>query len=162
MSDSFRDLVSENPKLQATFHTFTDKIIAETKAKFGVDIDKNTLAEMHAVKVATLSGDESLGDTWKQELLNSNQAVQNAVKAQELAVALKDANHKNHDQVQKDGRKLPIHTRMAEARNLDAASNAKPKQKAELTDAERKKAIHEISTLRGGAKIAAARKYGLQ
>ena len=162
MDSNFRNLVSANPKLQAAFHSFTDKIAAEVQVKYGVAVDKSVLAELTAVKVVTLSnGDESLGDTWEKELIHSNSEVQQAIKIKELAAAFADEGHANHNDVHEDWNRLSIHQRMARAREMDRA-NGKPKQKVELTDAEKKQAIHEISTLRGGAKIAAARKYNLQ
>lgn len=162
MSDSFRDLVSANPKLQAAFHSFTDKIAAEVQVKYGVAVDKSALAELTAVKVVTLSnGDESLGDTWEKELIHSNSEVQQAIKIKEFAAAFADEDHANNNDVQEAWNRLSIHQRMARAREMDRAKIT-PKPTVKLTEAERKKAIHEIKNLRGGAKIAAARAAGLE
>jgi len=160
MSDSFRDIVANSPKLQANFHTLTDKIIAESKAEFGVVLEKNDLVDLHAVRVATLSGDERLGDTWRSELIATNIAVKKSVAARELGAALANVESPQHKKVQEDWDRLSIHQRMARARELDAA---KPKQAAPapLTGADRAKAIRDIQTLRGGARISAARKAGL-
>jgi len=161
MSDSFRDIVANSPKLQANFHTFTAKVIAEAKLEFGVNLEKNDLVGLHAVRVVTLSGDESLGDTWRQELIATNDVVKRSLKAQELGAALSNVESPQHKKVQEEWKKLSIQQRMSRARELDAAKPKAAAAPAPLTGAERAKAIRDMATLRGSERIALARKYGL-
>ncbi|MBO6603683.1 MAG: hypothetical protein JJ949_10655 [Roseicyclus sp.] len=162
MSEDFKDIVSRNSNLQAAFHTFTDKIIAEAKAEWGVELSKSDLADLSAVKVVTLSGgNEELGDTWKQELTQTNEDVKRAIQIRELAEAFADEEHDLHDTVQEEWASLSIHQRMARARKMDAAKK-KPEPKAKLTDAERKAAVEALKNVRGSEKIRRARELGLE
>lgn len=160
--ENFRNMVAGNSKLQAAFHTFTDKIIAESKAEWGVDLDKATLADLHAVKVVTLSGgNEELGDTWKQELEKSNVDVRRAIQVREMAAAFADETHDLHDAAKEQWESLSIYQRMAKAREMDATRKA-PEPKPKLTDAERKAALEAMKHVRGAERIRRARELGIE
>ncbi|WP_227285805.1 hypothetical protein [Boseongicola sp. H5] len=162
MSDNFKDIVSRNSNLQAAFHSFTDKIIAEAKSEWGIDLDKAALADLSAVKVVTLSGgNEELGDTWKQELTQTNEDVKRAIQIRELAAAFADEEHDLHDAVKEEWASLSIHQRMARARKMDAAKK-KPEPKAQLTDADRKAVAESLKHVRGAERIRRARELGIQ
>lgn len=162
MGDNFKDIVSRNSHLQAAFHTFCDKIIAEAKAEWGVELNKSDLADLSAVKVVTLSGgNEDLGDTWKQELTQTNEEVKRAIQIRELAAAFSDEEHGLHDAAREEWESLSIHQRMAQARKIDAAKK-KPEPKAKLTNAERKAAVESLKNVRGAEKIRRARELGIQ
>jgi len=159
MSTEFKHLVSSSVQLQNRWGTITDQLADQIQSDFGVAVTKSQLAELECVRLAVLSGDTDLLATFDVEVQRIP-AVRTAVKSQELISALSNVEDPAHKQSQEEWKKLSIQQRMSRARELDAA---KPKAAAPapLTGADRAKAIRDIQTLRGGARIAAARKAGL-
>lgn len=77
--DTFRQLVAQSPELQARWHTITDDLINTAKSRWGVDIAKEDLATISAVKLFTLTG-EKIGDPLEQ-MAQSMPAIKRAIGA---------------------------------------------------------------------------------
>lgn len=160
--DNFRAIVAQSPELQARWHTITDTLIAEAKAKFGVDLAKEDLADMTTVRLFTMTG-EMIGDPLEQ-MQQTIPALKQAAKVRELREAITREDHPNHTTAVEELTSKSPAERMRLAREGGATlpgAYGPDDSASELTPAEREAAIQRIAKLRGGAKIAEARRLGL-
>lgn len=140
---------------KARFEAYTDKLQKDALSDFGVHIDKTELANLPAVRLFVLTS-EVIGDV-KEEMARDLESVRNARKAKELAEAVSNPEHSQHDAELARLNALPPHARMSAARELHQPVQAVRVMTAE----ERAKAIADINRLPFHMRIQAARKAGL-
>ncbi|AZQ66827.1 hypothetical protein EF888_06540 [Silicimonas algicola] len=159
MSEEFRRIVATSPELQARWHTMTDRLAAKVREDFGVEVPKEELAQVLCVRLAVLSGDEDLLTTFDAEI-QRHPGVAQAAKERELVRILADQKDPAHDHARNEWNRLSPHEKIRRARQIEAAQpkTAKPKI---LSVEEQAAAIKMVSQLRGGDRIAMARKLGL-
>lgn len=142
---------------RARFEAYTDKLQKDALSDFGVHIEKAELANLPSVRLFVLTS-EVIGDV-KEEMARDLESVRNAKKAKELADAVSNPEHSQHDAELARLNALPPHQRMSAARELQAAQPAQ--EVRVMTAEERAKAIAEINRLPFHQRIQASRKVGL-
>jgi len=159
MSENFKNIVASSPELQARWHAITDKMAGKVRADFGVNLTKEEMADMASVRLAVLSGDESLLSTFDTEI-QRHPGVAKAAKERELVRILSDKDDPAHDHARTEWDSLSPHEKIRRAREIDAAKPA-PKPREKLSVEEQAQALKDVSKLRGSARIAEARRRGV-
>lgn len=159
--DTFRAQVAASPELQARWHTITDQLISEAREKLGVELEKQDLASLSAVKLFVYTG-EMIGDALEQ-CQKTLPAMKKAVELRELREAISREDHANHESALEALNSKSPAERMRLARESGATlpgaeSGDEPEPMAPNAKAA---ALARLSNLRGSARIAEARRLGL-
>lgn len=151
--ESFRRTIQSSPILRERWIQVTDKRIADA-ASVGVTIDREDCLRVDAIRAETISGDSEVGQAWLDQAQEVIPQFKESAERARLAEALAK---KDADAMAAVAKMSPTE-RMKFARAIPGQPEQRPK---ELTSEEREAALREISTLRGSARLAAARKAGL-
>jgi len=159
MPEDFKSIVATSPELQVRWHAMTDRLAAKVREDFGVEVSMEELAELASVRLAVLSGDEDLLATFDAEI-QRHPGVAQAVQEREFVCILADKKNPAHDHAREEWNRLSPHEKMRRARQIESAKPKTAQPKA-LSVEERAAAIKDVSQLRGGARIAEARRRGV-
>lgn len=156
----FNDLVAASDTLKARFATIADVVIREISAKHGVEVTRADVAALPCVQLATFANSNDHMD-WQKEA-GALEAVKSAQDRKRLADALgaaadDPANILAVDMVNKMTPEQKI--RFARANDLVTPKDGGAPEQTEI---ESKAALlKQAEMMRGGAKIAFARKHSL-
>lgn len=153
--EEFMASLASDSSEKARFEAYTDQLQKDALNDLGVHIEKVELAGLPSVKLFSITS-EIIGDV-RKEMERDLASVRNAKKAKELAEAVSNPEHSQHDAELARLNALPPHARMSAARELH-----QPAQEVRvMTAEERAKAIADINRLPFHMRIQAARKAGL-
>jgi hypothetical protein len=158
--DSFKAIFANDPAALERWNAFTETAIQKA-AQAGISITKEDLATLTSARIFVLTGQES-GD-WQEEAKVNLPAFRRAAESAQMRAAIADEEAAKHAAATAKLDAMTPEQRMRFARENGAAfdpahGKEEPKQ---LTPGEKQAALARINKLRGGAKIAEARRLGL-
>lgn len=159
--ENFKAIVANNPPALERWNSFTETAIQKA-AQAGITITKEDLATLTSVRIFVLTGQES-GD-WEEEAKVNLPAFKRSAEAAALRDQLANEEAAEHAEATAKLDAMTPEQRMRFARENGAAFDpalGKEKAAPQLNAAEKAAALARINKLRGGAKIAEARRLGL-
>ena len=154
-TENFRALVASSDVLRERWLTITSKIIAECADKFGETLDRESLAALNSVRLATLTGDDF---DWRAEAQQQLPALKRAA---EYAAIREKVQAEDAQAIAAEFDHLDPNARMAKARAT--CIGQKVEAPVVLSEQEKLDAATRINGLRLSPqqRMAEARKAGL-
>jgi len=158
-TESFRAILQNDSKLLAKWNEVSGALIADAQAK-GVTITPENLMTLTSVRLSVLSNDPSFIEDgkWEDEARTHIESWAKIERERELIAAIGDREHSKHEAAQAHLASITPEEKMRHARSNQLSAPA-VKEKIEHTPERRAELIEQASKMRGGAKIAFARKY---
>ena len=159
MSDieNFKALVANSPDLLARWADYSDTLIAEAEGD-GITITKEDLATLSSVRIYAISG-QTVGD-WKAEAYQNLPAFRAAQELRELQAALADERDNRHVQAVETISNLSPEERLRRGREM-SVGKVPDTTAPSYSASERASLVAQAERMRGGQKVAFARKHGL-
>lgn len=160
---NFKDIVSASEVLKARFEQAATYVISAVQNEHGVEISRGDVAEMVSVKNSVLANDDTYQTDWKGDV-EGHALVKQAAERKRLKEALERAGEDAEAQLAVDQlSKLTPEQKIAFARSNGLAGDGKiaPIQSKDGDADSKAELIRQCELLRGGMKIAFARKHGL-
>ena len=159
--DAVKAMISESDVLKARWESVSNSILEEVRNDYGIEIDRGDLLHLSSVKLMVLANDDS--QDWRHDLELNHAAMKRVSEVNELRRALdsEDAVAQAQAQAALDGMKPEERMRLARQAGAKHASRVGAIEAKEMTAERKAELIRENAKLRGGMKLAHARKWGL-
>ena len=165
MSDheNFRNLVASNDKLKQRWTEVSDAAIAHA-ARHGIVITRHDCLTLDKLRLATVSGDDSLAEGWVEEAEAKLPPFAQKADSRKFREALDSANEDEAAQARRDILAKSPTEKMRLAREMGEQHAPPRTTKRDLTAEERAKVIAQLDAaeISGSERIRRAREAGLE
>ena len=158
--ESFRQTVSADPRLAEKWKKVSATLIRQASDKC-VQIDAEQLMSLSAVRLHVLTGDDSFLESWQDDAAQQLESWRQHAREVELITAISDREHAKHEAAQAHLDSMTPEEKMRHARSNNLGQKAAPAVERPATPEAEAAAIKECNRYSGGARIAAARRFGL-